>query len=376
MNARRRDEITHRKFGLHIGCIRSEDEELGVFKGTFYIEKTLQGYLDFYVNKTTKQAIKLLEEIQHVFDGANVSLGRASVSSSPPKEQSLFGYHRFSRIDGLKADRCWYSFTSDAATGQASYFLRRALGANFALSPHPHMFRRLYALVFIYQYENASLQALSAQLGHDDLSATEIYVTDPAMRDEAERIEFKMDVTGSRRTRAFAAHLQALRSEIDIVRDEKLLETVLSILNGEPASGGYPRFIKRFYRRISGRIDFSQLDITAQAQAIKEIVKTRGHSPKTMRHGQCMAGSQLPAHGARCRSETGNLEAKNASPTTCFKCPQHYLSKAYLKNLERDLETLYAASRDDKLTAFERKRAAIDSDNLQKIIEFHRGRLL
>lgn len=92
MNARRRDEITHRKFGLHRGCIQVRDEELGIFTGAFFIEKTYQTYLEFYVNKTTWHAIQLLEKFQASFDDLAMAMGRPVLDDFPEKERSLFGY--------------------------------------------------------------------------------------------------------------------------------------------------------------------------------------------------------------------------------------------------------------------------------------------
>jgi len=374
MNARRRDEITHRKFGIHRGFTEVEDELLGLYKGRFYIEKTYQDYLEFYVNKTTRDAALLLESIQNIFDDLNRHLGRPLLGDSPAREQSLFGYHRFSRIEGVNPTRCWYQFES-CRNGPTSDFLKRALGSQYLLGAHPHMFRRLYALVHMYQHEIPSLQALGQQLGHDSLSTTQVYVTDHAMREDVERIAAKIDRTGRMRSRMFAFHIAGIQKELNIIRDEKLIETVLSIISGQPASGGYPSYIRRFYRMASGHIDFSKLDLERQSQVLSAAVKKRGHVPNPMRHGQCMVGTQMPAPTARCYGPDGQTRPHNASPHTCAKCPFHYLNNAYLRNLEIDLDELDTTSADPSVTEFQRERARIDAGNLRIAILHHRERL-
>lgn len=375
MNARRKNEIMHRKFGLFRGCASIVDEELGVFKANFYIEKTYQDYLEFYVNRTTWHAISLLEEIQASFDSVACFIGASSLDDLPEKERSLFGYFRFNTNKGINKKRCWFDFDSYVENGQTSFFLRRALGENYAIAPSAHMFRRLYALIFMYQHELPSLQALSQQLGHLNLDTTRVYCTDHSFREDTERIQSSMNIYRDRRTAMFASHLNGVRDEMAIVSDEKLLEAVFAIISGEQASGGYPVFIKKFYRKISGRLDFSELDLTEKADLIKNVLKEKGHVPKPMRHGQCMVGTVIPATGAKCKGENATAQTKNASPSLCGKCKYHYLTNDHIRNLNDDLANLKAKMVNTNLTEFERARARVDADNLSKIMDFHQGRM-
>lgn len=98
MNARRRDEILHRKYGIHQGFIVAISEELGLYQGEFYIEKTLLDYEKFYVNQFTVDACALLESVQTVFDRTDRLLGHRNVEAVPERERSLFSYRRMSRI--------------------------------------------------------------------------------------------------------------------------------------------------------------------------------------------------------------------------------------------------------------------------------------
>lgn len=110
MNARRRDEVIHRKYGIHQGFITTLDAELGLYQGEFYVEKTLLDYELFYVNQITVDACSLLEALQETYLRVDQALGRRYADDVPHRERSLFSYRRMSRITGIGADLCWYEF--------------------------------------------------------------------------------------------------------------------------------------------------------------------------------------------------------------------------------------------------------------------------
>lgn len=374
MNGRRRDEVAHRKFGLHAGFTEVVDAELEIYRGLFYIEKTVQEYDSFYVNRTTREVALLLESIQQSFDDLNNYLGRMTFSEMPNTERSLFRYHRFSRIEGVNKTRNWFFFESNR-DGVAATFLRFALGDNYELGPQSHMFRRLYAIVLMYQHEIPSLQAVSQQLRHDSLSTTQIYVNDPIVRTESEQIRNKLDVSGKNRAKRFASHVLGIQKEIALVSDEMMIEKMLSIIYGEPTSGGYPNLIKRFYKLISSNVDFSRLTMQAKAERLVQVVKQRGHFPTPKREGICMVGNQSRVPGARCRSNEGMPQKELASASKCSKCAYHLHNTAYLRNLDEDLDSMIVLISDPHLAELERKQLKISIIDLEVTIKFHRSRL-
>ncbi|WP_156226481.1 hypothetical protein, partial [Herbaspirillum chlorophenolicum] len=137
MNGRRRDEVSHRKFGIHVGFTSVVDEEFEIYKGLFYIEKSIQDHDSFYVNKTTREVAILLESIQKAFDDLNSYLGRPTFADMPETERSLFAYHRFSRVEGMNETRNWFVFES-TRDSHSSIFLRFALGEDYVLGPQSH----------------------------------------------------------------------------------------------------------------------------------------------------------------------------------------------------------------------------------------------
>lgn len=374
MNGRRRDEVAHRKFGLHTGFTTVVDEDLEIYRGRFYIEKTIKDHDIFYVNKTTRAVALLLESIQKSFDDLNSYLGRSTLSEMPETERSLFSYHRFSRVEGMNETRNWFCFESNRE-GHATVFLRLALGENYVVGPQSHMFRRAYALVFMYQHEIPSMQAVAQQLRHDSLATTQVYVNDPIMRQEGEQIRNKIDVNGNGRAKRFASHVRGLEKEVALVRDEMMIEKMLAIISGAPTSGGYPNFIKRFYRLMSSNADFSKLTMQAKAQRLVHVLKVRGHSPEPKREGICMVGSQVRVSGARCRSVAGTPQKELASASKCSKCAYHFHSEAYLSNLEEDFAEMNDSFSDPLIIGLERQQLGISIADLGATIEFHRSRL-
>lgn len=299
MNARRKDEISHRRFGLHKGCVKMVDEVLGLFEGEFYVEKTVCDYVSFYVNKATRDVVQLLEGIQILFDEVDVALGRGDPTSLPARERSLFTYRRISRIEGIRIERCWFDFEGNRPRGNARRFVEFALGEQ-KVKITPHMFRRAYALIFYYRYSNATLQALSFQMRHHSLGTTFVYVTDPWFVADAASIAAAFKDGEAKRQYALSLEARSFERKLGEVADELLIETVSSLLAGEPSLGSYARFVRFVHSKLSASIKFDEASLREASIKISSILRHRGHRPLCMPHGQCMAGTTRSIHLARC----------------------------------------------------------------------------
>jgi hypothetical protein len=371
MNGRRKDEISHKKFGLRVGDLTVLNEELELYQIDFYIEKTYRKRLPFYVNKITADAVRLLERLESSYKHIDDALG-IHVGSS----RSLFSYRRFSQMRGVGGKKKWYSFAASSGANEedALPFLIHAFGDKPLPAVSSHMFRRMYALIFYYQYENSDLQALMHQLGHFDLTSTMIYVTDPKSRSELERISSVMDVSSSEIQRARLSHIEELQEQINEVGDEKFAEDILSILDGARRAGGYERFVRRVHVKLSHVASIDLQD--TGSLSIVGVLKQRGHFPKPMRHGQCMAGSTLSVKSAHCVSKNKKeLDRSIASASTCGNCIFHLTSPAYISNIESDLKEMQREL--DLLNAgtlaFEQKRQ--DHRNITHALHLLRERL-
>ncbi|MQR01116.1 site-specific integrase [Glaciimonas soli] len=335
MNARRKDEILHRKFGLRVGDLRMLSEDHSLFEVDFYIEKTYRRRVPFYVNQLTADAIKLLERIERAFHRIDISVPADDIVRTGIADRSLFSYRRFSLMKGVGKTRKWYDFQAYAHESDASKFLELALAGSKKIGISAHMFRRMYALVFYYQYENADLLALMYQLGHRNLESTLIYVTDPDSRPELEKISAVMDISTTEMQRARRQHLAIVEEELAEVGFEKHAEDVFNILSGKIYAGGYAKYVRRISTRFSQSV---RIDVRSE-DAILAAVKQRGHFPRPMQHGQCMAGRTLAIQSARCiTKEKDRLQRELAGVEMCSNCIFHLTSPAYLKSMDLDLE--------------------------------------
>lgn len=373
MNGRRRDEISSPKYGIHSAAANVIDQELKLFAAEFYIEKSLRDYLTFYINEATFDAISLLKSLASSFEEVDEALDLRKVDAVPARQRTLFSYRRFSRIKGVSAKRCWFQFDVRPHEG-AWGFVSLALGEPDSFDLAPHMLRRAYALILVYRYKNGSLQALAQQLVHFDLCMSITYVTDPAIIDNASSIAEKFDITRERRRIAYERELAEIQSEIAVVSDELLVETVFEVLSGKPCAGGYARFIKKIYSKFSKHVEFDGKDLAETAKLLSGILKVRGHSPKTMEHGQCMAGVTSSIHFAKCRNASAvELQRHKASAKTCASCAYHHTTMDYLRNLHSDLKTL--SEKCNAPPSLEQRRAQIEHDNLMQVIALQEKRM-
>jgi hypothetical protein len=121
-------------------------------------------------------------------------------------------------------------------------------------------------------------------------------------------------------------------------------------------------------------VEFDGKDLADTSRLLSGIMKARGHSPKTMEHGQYMAGTTSSTHIAKCRNRhSGELQRKMANANTCASCVYHHTNADYLKNLRQDLKFLNGKC--DASPSLEQERAIIERDNLLQIIALQETRM-
>lgn len=338
-NARRRDEVEHRKFGLHRSCAKVINEELGIYFSVFYIEKSIQGYHGFYINKSTYKCIRILERMQNAYRRVDLALGR-DVNPVPPLEQSLFSYRRLSRIEGVGKKNCWFSF-SDVHRTYVKHFLRFALKGDQVPDISAHMFRRLYGLIFMYRHEIPELQALSYQYMHDSLSSTLIYVTDAHVKSDLESIGYLYG-DASARIEVHDSHVSDIESDLREIGRERIEEIVSCVLTGVDGAGGFSKFLKIAYRRYQKSVEFKDLSLADGSEYIASKVVGRGHFPRPYRHSICMAGSVRSSSLANCsaKKKGEGIHPELACPSVCSGCPFQYMNRRHLDNLIHDHEIM------------------------------------
>lgn len=360
-NGRRKDEIQDRSVGLHAEAFECLDESLGLYQGYFYCEKTTKDYRRFFINEITYKTLNTCKKISDVTWEVVTKNGSEERNAV---DRKLFCIPPRAR----EKEPTWYDFSTDPGV---DLLCQKATGSPNAVVPNAHMFRRAYAVVFYYRYENADLYALSQQLDHRDLAMTMHYVLDSASR-SIEKHAAKL-WGGERGTeRARAMHSQTLADEVSMYSMVKLEADVIEILQGRKSiAGGFPKLVQRFARKMSGKIKYDDLELRTVTKNVVNIMGSRGHGTKPMRHGNCHAGPPKPNAG--CFSK-GVLNREMADIQTCGKCAYHQMKMSHLKAVEDDLH-----SEEKRLSNLNASsvRVAADLAALQsanELVEFYRER--
>lgn len=337
MNARRNDEVSHRFIGLKRGSIVPVREDLGIFCGSFYIEKTLQDYAPFYVNKLTYDAYTALCRL----DDANRELVKVWEPNAAhlTNNSSLFWLRSYSVGKSRLGALTWYKFHINPHHGR-QFWSRQALGfAKDLQGTAPHMFRRFFAIIYIYRFDHGDMIHLRDQLGHFNLESTVEYVTDTllAMRDA--RIPVQIQRRPEAMREAFELEKVELLQVVGEVADEKLKAGITALLAGTGAGGGFPRLVMRLHRILSLEVDYSALDTAQQASRVYGMLKQRGHSIRPLSHADCIAGKSQSTTAA-C-SEAGAAPApENSRPEKCSRCSRGWVGRGHLEGMKADLKEL------------------------------------
>ncbi|MEP9323259.1 hypothetical protein PPMP20_08980 [Paraburkholderia phymatum] len=372
MNARRKSEVSHKMVGLMCGSLTVRSEALRIYEVKFYVAKTYRQRMPFYVNETTCDAIRTLEEIQALF--TRIDKARLPANEITPFDEiPLFSYRRLSVAEGIGTERIWFDFHSYGRQGDAASLVREALGTATLSFGTTHIFRRMYALIFFYRYENADIVAIARQFGHVDLKSILVYLTDPASRADIESIFRTIPTETDDRRRAYMEEMADLEKEIRQVGDQKLGEEVFAILAGEPYAGGYARYVRKLHARFAQVLSFAK---SSASDAVYNAVKQRGHFPRPYSHGECMLGTATNQKAARCYSiEDGHVHQEKANATTCANCRFHLTKAAYVENLEFEREQLSASMNSADPNSFETARRRRELKSLDEAIASLRSRL-
>ncbi|WP_286619594.1 hypothetical protein [Variovorax sp. J22R115] len=320
MNARRRDEVAHRKIGIHSSSMRVVSKSLGVYECVFYIEKN-QERVPFYVNTATYRAWKVLNDFQALFRALQ------------PKWHQGDGIFCWLAVGqaGFGSERHWFTFSTHIP--YIEDFLRRALSRPLEeVDIHAHAFRRCYALIFFYRYEHGSLVALGFQLQDWDLETVRRYVTDAMVESRGLRLPVELTEEKKIARDVFFADLDA---EMKEVGKEKMIASIDRVLSGGAWSGKFGRLVLRLQAKLASRADYSGLRREVRAARIADSLESKGYFPEPFMHGDCMAGVPAGRPAARCANRsTGALEKERASPVLCSGCPFSATNPGHVKGMQ------------------------------------------
>lgn len=366
MNARRRDELSHKVIGLHMRSLAIFDEQLGLAECEFYIEKTIKDYEKFFINDASRRALELLESIAVVTWGWAEYVLRVPMPEG--RDEKIFCYPAFAAAHNRVA--VWYTFNQNP-NGMARQFLEDALGPLFEQhSVAPHMFRRLYGLIYHYRFEDGTLVALAQKYVHLDVTSVLRYVTN-GLELDADQHPLSLWGTGKPREPKIV-EIESIGKEIAAVGEEKLRELVGAVVEGvDSFAGQFARLVGRFHRRLSGHVDYSGLDSEEKADRLAKTLLARGHHPEPFRDVTCMAGRSRP--GAACATD-GRLAQERAGAVVCTGCPYSLIVAAHLDAMEQDAALLKLRSEAEHGT-HAADLAERELVNLNRVITLNRARL-
>lgn len=359
-NARREAEIQSPLIGITEEHFRCANKKLNWYQANFYNGKN--GKRRWYtLNNGSTKAIQCLIALKKAWQPNGVE-GLFNVPNFRLNEDGSFGFYKyhFNKGQGSKI------------TGNA--FLQLMLGDQPDTKSHP--FRRIYAVIYHYQYKNADLLALCHQLGHIDPDHTMVYVTEPEARDFHEQLHHKVKLSkdeAAESTIAIKDENKALDKVIEEVGVEATAKDIASLLMGsEEMAGKYPAYLKKVYRILQRSVkfnnltndrfgkDFNDLSVDEKSNAMAQVLDSRGHKHKPKAHATCH----------RKQGDSNGNEAP-CEPFKCASCPYQEVKRTQLAIMKEDLNILQKKQSDLSLLTIERLRAKSDVSNLSILIEHH-----
>lgn len=347
--ARRKNEVLGEDgppFGLYSGCVSSADPFVDAFQIHMYIEKTIRDWRTMSCSRLVADVVSVLEELRSAMLPDE---GPASVDPASARTRRLFVVPSHKAM--LKHEEpTQYSFASNS----------RALFSEAGIEDElrrTHIFRRMFAMLYMYRFDHPSLQALSEALYHLDIDCTRIYVTDSAMVEESARIE-----------RLYRQHQidQTPRKELDDAVKEYADYQINAMLTSAGSGGPLTRRVRMWIRKLGLKVQLPT-DPTELTSIVLAEFARKEYRPTSFSHGVCWASGRRFAARAGC-GRNGQLNRDQAGIHMCGKCPFHSTSVAFLENLNREVDVL----NEQRLRAdddVEREMLAAQIEDLSLMIE-------
>jgi hypothetical protein len=316
-------------YGFYFGCITTDSEFPHVHFIDIYVEKTLQDWSRFYVSKLVRDCVSTLEKLSQVLRPAFSAPKKRAKSTAEARGDKLF-VTRTLTANGLVGGPASYSYARHGTT-----FLRAAGVGDLRLDNRAHPFRRMFALLYYYRYDDARLLPLQHHLRHFDLGMTVTYVSDSAMRADADKIE---RLFRKRRDE----HIEQEMAVLDDVKSEAFHHAVLRVFRGELAGGNWPRIVLLFYRMLAKSSEFQFLALDAQADKVAEALEAKGYSRVPYEHGGCNKGNNTRTRRlSKCHQREEDREhTEDASRALCQQCVHHDSGEFHQTLLLEDIEDL------------------------------------
>ena len=368
-NARRKRELTHKKYGLSLGSGIVINERAGIFLQEFYVEKTLKDYVKFYIASATKVAITILEKLQLIFAGKPFK--KHNYSMLVDRDLTLFRYKSFGS-NGFVSKYSQFDFECYEPL-MSGNFIHSAIGKPMRLTPH--MFRRLYCKIFINRYEYFMLPSLSYQLQHEDIAATQIYVSNPQTQTESAELSKLYDWNLQVQSEAHIIHNDEIMLSMADATREKFSEIVYRSISGGNTSGGYTKLMRALYKKMFSSVEYANPD-AEKIEKLLERLKSRGHAPQAFKHAQCLAGTNKVKSKSKCWQRSDNqLHKENASPKLCRGCMFSWTSEEHVYGMQLDLARMKLEAAKLPKSSIMRMNMQCDIEGLEDTLRYHKSYL-
>ncbi|ENG0264002.1 hypothetical protein [Burkholderia multivorans] len=334
--ARRRNEITgeERTYGLYFGSLRKVQDDCEDHKADFYIEKTLQGYKEFWVPKTCVDSIRALEELSQVFRPLGSSRKIPDENLVRAREDKLFALRNFKSYSPHIMEPASFEISFHCG----DFFRLCGIEQNLIFNKNRSIFRRFYCNLFVNRYDNPVAAALQHHLDHSHMGATAIYGLDPHDRDAEEK-----SAAIFRKEEDDDESFLSINSE---VRQEHHVAKVIELLSGKSVGGIYSRLILKLTARLSRDSSFSLAPVETKGKIVADKMNSRGFAALENGHGMCMAGTaRHTAKKANCAHD-GEPHPEVASPTVCGGCINLMNPEGYQHHLEQERDALLLEAAD------------------------------
>jgi hypothetical protein len=324
------------------------------------------------VGSFTRVAIRVLERLS---DAARAIDDVRGPTSSVPRDQREDKLFHLPRILRTCAGHQWYGFVG-SNNGTARLFLDRALGSGRPLRVHAHMFRRAYALIFHYRYENATLQALAQQLGNFDLGTVCIYFSDEGERSSGPAA-IKFGFPDPKRVEAQRSAIDEIEKEISEVGRARVRDLVDDVVHQRKhVYGGFVRLVQRFHQRLGSQIDYSVMGPDEKCKVVADALIERGHRFHPLPHANCVAAAGRRNRAARCYSDqVRSMARENASALTCTDCAYSHWVENHNAALQDDIRFLEAEAAMKPQASLAARGAGIELNNLRQILALRARRV-
>lgn len=359
-HGRRLNEIVGEQtlpYGLYFGCVKVDNNNPGLRLIDIYIEKTVKDWCTFYVNNLVFDAINVLEEVSQLFRPLNTERKTYESDILKARKDKLFVWRIFT-TKGFDRPPSTYHFTS-----RFKKFLLRAGVDDFRLDNRSHPFRRFFALLYFYRYDNPRLLALQHHLRHFDPGMTVVYISEPQMRADADKINklYKKRIE---------EHTSQELLELEDVSSEMFQNTVLDILQGKKTGGNWPRIVLMLYKVLLRSTDFHKLEVEAKAKIVAGKLESRGYKRIPGEHGGCNNGlNDRTRRMSNCHlAEDDSRHTENASLVTCLGCVHHDCGELNMKIIDERADNLREQTIDYALPTVVRLAAKDELSVLENVI--------